>query len=138
MIVLSLALKNRMFTHVESTYPEEGCGLLLGELTETEVRAIEVWRTDNAWTGDKRKHFSIAPEVMLQVQKEARNRCLEIIGIYHSHPDHPAIPSEIDRQLAWTGYSYLIVSVIGGKAIETRSWRLDEEQKFQEEAIEIL
>ncbi|MCC5621316.1 Mov34/MPN/PAD-1 family protein, partial [Nostoc sp. CHAB 5715] len=84
----------------------------------------------------KRRQYAIAPEVMLKTQREARNRSLNIIGIFHSHPDHPAIPSECDRLYAWQGYSYIIVSVQNGKAGELQSWSLDDTHQFQAEAIE--
>ncbi|WP_156818171.1 Mov34/MPN/PAD-1 family protein [Mastigocladopsis repens] len=86
----------------------------------------------------KRTRFAIAPQVMLQAQKEARDCKLNIIGIYHSHTDHPAIPSECDRQLAWQEYSYIIVSVQKGKASDIKSWLLDDNHQFQQEAIEKL
>jgi proteasome lid subunit RPN8/RPN11 len=72
---------------------------------------------------------------MLQTQKEARNRNLNIIGIYHSHPNYPAIPSEWDRIYAWTEYSYVILSVQKGQAGELQSWTLDDKHQFQPEKI---
>lgn len=88
--------------------------------------------------------YAYAPEVMLKIQKEARDRSLNIIGIFHSHPDHPAIPSECvgvalrrHRLYPWQGYSYIIiVSVQNGKAGELQSWSLDDHHQFQAEAIE--
>jgi proteasome lid subunit RPN8/RPN11 len=74
---------------------------------------------------------------MLMAMREARNCSLEIIGIYHSHPDHPAVPSECDRQLAWPQYSYIIVSVAQGYAAESKSWILDDTHQFQPEPIVI-
>lgn len=102
---------------------------------------VEVIPTENAWsesaaesfaafaqprTASKHRSFSIAPQVMLAVQKEARERGLAIVGIYHSHPEHPAIPSEFDRAIAWPEYSYLIVSVPQGRAGDCFSWALDD------------
>lgn len=141
-----------MQTHAESTYPEECCGLLLGQLSDDEKILIEVLPTENSWDVDaaeafqavegsaqldttKRTRYSIAPEAMLKAQKDARDRNLNIIGIYHSHTDHPAIPSEFDRAIAWQQYSYVIVSVQQGKAIDLRSWSLDDEHQFQPEEI---
>jgi proteasome lid subunit RPN8/RPN11 len=69
----------------------------------------------------------------LRVQKQARDRELDIIGIYHSHPDHPAIPSEFDRAIAWHHYSYIIISVQQGIASDLRSWTLDPHHQFQPE-----
>ena len=88
--------------------------------------------------GSKRNRFSIAPQVMLQMQKAARERHLDIIGIYHSHPDNPAVPSEFDRAIAWSSYSYIIVSVEQGQATDLNSWTLDEDHQFQPEEILII
>jgi len=141
-----------METHAESTYPDECCGLLIGHIKGEVKTVIEVFPTENAWdeqaaeafqgvngsprqSGTKRNQFSIAPEVMLKVQKLSRDRELDIIGIYHSHPDHPAIPSEFDRAIAWQRYSYIIISVQQGIASDLRSWTLDHHHQFQPEAI---
>jgi proteasome lid subunit RPN8/RPN11 len=132
--------------HAEKTYPEECCGLLLGTVKERDKVIIEVRETENSWeeeltellpieAGNKGNRFSIAPEVLLRVQKEARDRNISIIGIYHSHPDHLAIPSEFDRAIAWQQYSYIIVSVQQGRAEDIRSWTLDETHQFQSEEI---
>jgi proteasome lid subunit RPN8/RPN11 len=136
-------------THAESTYPEECCGIILGYLASEGKTVVEVIPTENAWnteaaadfpgdrtTESKKRQYAIAPLVMLQAQKAARARSLNIIGIFHSHPDHPAIPSECDRLYAWQGYSYIIVSVQNGKAGEFKSWSLDDTHQFQAEAIE--
>ena len=138
--------------HAESTYPEECCGLLLGHLSSETKMLIEVLPTENSWDAEmvdvfqqvehssqgkfsKRNRFSIAPQVMLKAQKDARDRNLNIIGIYHSHTDHPAIPSEFDRAIAWTEYSYIIVSVRQGSACDLKSWTLDDNHQFQPEEI---
>ena len=112
MLLITDQIYQQLFTHAESTYPEECCGLLLGKITETAAQVITMQPTENNWSGNKKNRFSIAPEVLLQAQKSARKNQLDIIGIYHSHPDHAAIPSEIDRQIALTGYTYLIVTVL--------------------------
>lgn len=137
--------------HAESTYPDECCGLLLGKLSQNSKTLVEVIATENAWSVqaaksfsavdaiepgfNKRHHYTIAPEVMLKAQREARDRQLDIIGIYHSHPDHPATPSEFDRVYAWYQYSYIIVSVPQGKAGTLKSWSLDHNHQFQPEEI---
>jgi proteasome lid subunit RPN8/RPN11 len=85
----------------------------------------------------RRDRYWIDPRDLLNAQKTARRRNLQIIGIYHSHPNHSAVPSEMDRVLAWATYSYLIVSVQQGRAVEALSWQLDSEHQFEAEAIEI-
>lgn len=138
--------------HAQSTYPQECCGLLLGKLSQDGKILIEAIATENVWSAqavesfsqidtkwqlseNKSTHYTIAPEEILRVQKESRDRQLDIIGIYHSHPDHPAIPSEFDRVCAWQAYSYIIVSVPQGKAGELQSWCLDDNHQFQPQEI---
>ncbi|KAB8320345.1 M67 family metallopeptidase [Tolypothrix campylonemoides VB511288] len=153
-MVLQLLPKHlqTMSAHAETTYPEECCGIILGYLTSEGKTVVEVMPTENAWnaetaadlSGDdtldysKRQRYAIASQVMLQAQKQARDRQLNIIGIYHSHTDHPAIPSEYDQKLAWQEYSYIIVSVHNGKASDMKSWTLDDNHQFQQEVIEKL
>ncbi len=138
--------------HATSTYPEECCGLLLG-IVQSEPApqkiVVDVRATENVWTQSgkdlaavppgwditQHKHFAINPREMRQVQREARDRHLDIIGVYHSHPDYPATPSEMDRMCAWAHYSYIIVSVQHGKVIDLRSWSLNDNCQFQPEDI---
>jgi proteasome lid subunit RPN8/RPN11 len=144
-----------IFTHAESSYPEECCGIMLGNIDEDAKTVVEVWPTKNSWNDEayetfqgiagsdklgasKRDRYAIAPEDMLKAQREARDRHLQIVGIYHSHPDHPAIPSEFDRACAWPVYSYIIVSVHIGKIDTHHSWILDDAHQFQPEEIENL
>lgn len=119
-------------------------------------RVVEIRQAENTWSIDnssdldgllpssstralsRSNRFWIAPEFLLQIQREARERSLDIIGIYHSHPDHPAIPSDCDRAYAWSGYSYVIIAVDRGVAQAWKSWSLDAEQTFQPEAIAIV
>ncbi|MBW4563834.1 MAG: M67 family metallopeptidase [Mojavia pulchra JT2-VF2] len=134
-------------THAETAYPDECCGIILGHLGSEGKTVVEVMPAENAWNTEatvdfpndgvesQRRRYAIAPQFMLQAQTKARDRSLNIIGIYHSHPDHPAIPSECDRLYAWPEYSYIIVSVQNGKATTLQSWSLDDSHQFQPEAI---
>lgn len=140
-------------THAESTYPDECCGLLLGYQAGDRQTVVEVWQAENVWnaetaapfrtSGDegmaapdnRKSRYTIAPELLLEAQKSGRDRGLSIIGIYHSHPDHPAKPSEWDRRYAWECYSYIIVSVRQGQSDELSSWRLDANHQFQPEPV---
>lgn len=133
--------------HAMSTYPDECCGILLGQMAHDGKTLVEVWATENAWSaeaaeyypdaegGTSRRRYAIAPSDMLKAQKQARNRHLEIIGFYHSHPDNAAIPSEFDRSCAWERYSYIIVSLQQGQAGDILSWCLDDDRQFQPEKI---
>ncbi|WAL58184.1 M67 family metallopeptidase [Thermocoleostomius sinensis] len=147
-----------MIAHAERTYPEECCGLLMGYVDRQSAperrTLVEVFPVVNAWSltvanelatvipealaGLKRaktERYWIDPRDLLQAQRYARDRQFRVIGVYHSHPDHVAIPSECDRRLAWPHYSYLIVSVHQGKSQETHSWYLDDRQQFQSETL---
>ncbi|WP_026732029.1 Mov34/MPN/PAD-1 family protein [Fischerella sp. PCC 9605] len=150
MIQLSSEHLQAIRNHAESIYPEECCGIIFGHLSEDGKTVVEIMPTENAWSPEtatdvpdvevvdgRRRRYAITPQVMLAVQKEARARSLCIIGIYHSHPDYPAIPSEFDRQCAWQEYSYMIISVQNGTAGEINSWCLDENHQFQPEEIEV-
>lgn len=88
-------------------------------------------------TYTKHRRYSIDPKDMLRVQRQARDEGLSIIGVYHSHPDHVAEPSECDRAQAWPDYAYTIMSVCKGKTLDVRTWALDSEHQFQPEAMQI-
>jgi len=140
---MSLRLKSAdlvaIHRHGEATYPEECCGVMIGPVGDDgDVRIEELIAAENEREDESRHNrFLISPRALLQAQRSARERGLEIVGYYHSHPDHPARPSDFDRDHAWPGVSYLIVSVVEGKAVDTRSWRLtDDRSAFEEEAVE--
>jgi proteasome lid subunit RPN8/RPN11 len=138
-----------IYAYAERTYPEECCGLLLGTIAADASVVHDVYAVPNAWDTEaanelnenvsftKTRRYWIAPEDMLAGMREARQRNLDIIGIYHSHPDYPAEPSECDRALAWSQYSYLIVSVEQGAANNHRSWTLNEQHQFEPEALQL-
>jgi proteasome lid subunit RPN8/RPN11 len=112
--------------HAAAAFPEECCGFLVGRPgAKTEgVRVHEALPTDNEQPEDRHRRFLIRPETVLEAMRRARGRGLELVGYYHSHPDHPAEPSPTDREGAWPGVSYVIVPVSSGRAGAARSWRL--------------
>jgi proteasome lid subunit RPN8/RPN11 len=128
---------------VESTaraaYPDEGCGVLVGRddaSGRTVTRAIPAENVVDALRGTR---YLIAPERLLAIEREARAGGLDVVGFFHSHPDHPARPSAFDLEHAWPYYSYLIVSVENGRVAGARSWRLAADRSaFDEEAIALL
>ena len=126
--------------HGEAAYPEECCGVLIGREAGANGQAATVERViaaDNERVDSRHNRYVISPRSLLQAQRDARASGLDIVGYYHSHPDHPARPSEFDREHAWPGTSYVIVSVAKGKAVDCRSWRLrDDRTAFEEEAID--
>jgi proteasome lid subunit RPN8/RPN11 len=137
-------------THAEKTYPEECCGLLLGQVTGDVKTLVEIWPTKNAWSAEaednwpeqtgltEKRRYAISPADILKAMKDGRDRSLEIIGIYHSHIDCAAVPSEFDRVGAWPQYSYIIVSVRQGASEDLLSWSLDTDSNFQPEEILIV
>lgn len=146
MIFVTAQQLQQIKSHAQLIYPNECCGLLLGHLAANGSILIEVRETENSWTnelgedlfphsGTKRDRFYIAPDVLFQVQKEARDRHLSIIGVYHSHPDHLAIPSAMDQEIAWPEYSYLIVALNSEEVVDLKCWKLDSSHQFQSEEI---
>jgi proteasome lid subunit RPN8/RPN11 len=122
--------------HGEASYPEECCGFLIGRAEGDSTSVERLLAVANERQDSRHNRFLIHPETVLAAHKEARAAGLDVVGYYHSHPDHPARPSELDREHAWPGLSYVIVSVQGGKVAEARSWRLtDDRERFEEEAI---
>jgi proteasome lid subunit RPN8/RPN11 len=109
--------------HGRETYPHECCGFLLGAAGGSAV--TEVARASNARVDSPANRYLIPPEEFVRVQRDADRRGLEIVGFYHSHPDHPAQPSAFDRDHAWPGYAYLIVAVAGGEPLALNGFRLD-------------
>lgn len=127
----------QIHAHGEDSYPEEGAGLMLGR-DDGETRSVEsLIPLDNAREDTARHNrYLITAEDMLAGEKEAERMGLSILGIFHSHPDHPNLPSEFDREYAIPWYSYLITSIQGGKAASSKCWRLEENRSnFIEEEI---
>ena len=123
--------------HAAMSYPEECCGVLIGKPQASTTMVERVLSVGNERDESRHNRFLISPSTVLAAHKEARALGLEIVGYYHSHPDHPARPSDFDREHAWPGVSYLIVSVQSGKVADARSWRLSDDRKgFDEEAID--
>ncbi len=133
---ISNDLLQKMKMHAERDYPNECCGFVYG--LEGEIRQVRIAReVENAKEGDQSNRFQIDPLDYQQAEKYAIEHDLDLLGVYHSHPDHPAEPSEHDRKVAMPWFSYIIISVQDGTAGSTRSWQLNNERKFEEESIEI-
>ncbi|MFL6200227.1 MAG: Mov34/MPN/PAD-1 family protein [Thermoanaerobaculia bacterium] len=123
--------------HASTSYPDECCGVLIGRSAGDSTVVERLLSVDNERNESRHNRYLINPETVLAAHKEARALGLDVVGYYHSHPDHPARPSEFDREHAWPGVSYLIVSVEKGSVADARSWRLaDDREKFDEEEIE--
>jgi proteasome lid subunit RPN8/RPN11 len=140
-IEISPGVLAAIHTQGEAAYPEEGAGLLLGKVEQRageQVRVVlDILPLSNS-REDAARHnrYLIAAQDMLAGEEEAIRRGLDVLGVFHSHPDHPNRPSEFDREWALPWYSYLITGVHAGRAVESRSWRLREDRSgFEEEPI---
>ena len=123
--------------HGEASYPEECCGFLIGRAKGDSTSVERLLPVDNERQDSRHNRYVINPETVLAAHKEARAAGADVVGYYHSHPDHPSKPSDFDREHAWPGLSYLIVSVQKGRAVDARSWRLaDDRDQFDEEIID--
>lgn len=126
----------QMQEHAEQTYPDECCGFMYGHYRDEESRSVQIVRpVTNAKEGDKSDRFQIDPLDYQKAERFALKNDLDLVGVYHSHPDHPAEPSEHDLKQAMPVFSYLIVSVKEEVTDHTRSWRLDDQKEFKEEEI---
>ncbi len=123
-------------------YPEECCGILIGKLPSGNNAPTTVEHalpSNNLAEAEKRPTFyTIDPAAILHADQFARGNNLEIIGFYHSHPDHPARPSKTDAALGWEVYTYLIVSISKDAVLESRAWRFTPGKDPREEAITII
>lgn len=134
-IILSLDAIETIMKEGEKGFPNEVCGFLYG--TEKKQRIIKkVIPVKNAKEGDQKRRFEISAFDYMKAERYALNNNIQLLGIYHSHPDHPAIASEHDLKVAMPYFSYVIVSVLKGKADKIMSWKLKEGQReFQEERV---
>jgi len=128
--------------HGEETYPHECCGVLLGNASPEGNRVRQIVRAGNTRTDRAHDRYHIAPEELIKIQRQARGLSLDIVGFYHSHPDHPAQWSRTDfAEAHWVGCSYIITAIEQGKAAITNSFFLsgtsEEDKKFSHEPIEI-
>ena len=128
----------RIHTHGEEAYPHEGAGFLLGREEGGTRWVLDIFPVDNERQGEEaRRRYLLGPEEMLRAETAATRQGLQLLGVFHSHPDHPNQPSEFDREWALPWLSYIITSVEQGQALESRAWRLkDDRSGFEEESLE--
>jgi proteasome lid subunit RPN8/RPN11 len=129
--------------HAEQAYPEECCGVLLGHVHDSTRTVLATVSTGNVRRDAPHNRYAIDPRDMVRIQREARACGLDIVGFYHSHPDHPAQWSPTDLEEAhWLGCSYLITAVEQGRAAETNSFALEgtreEDKSFAPEPVEVV
>jgi proteasome lid subunit RPN8/RPN11 len=127
--------------HGEETYPHECCGVLLGDMDDSSKVVRDLVRCTNTRTDSPQNRYHIDPAELVRILHQARDRGLDIVGFYHSHPDHPARWSATDLEDAhWLGCSYVITSVEQGRAAQTNSFALlgdtEEQKRFEDEALQ--
>lgn len=133
-LTLSSAAEQAIRAHGRETYPHECCGALLG----ADARVDAARPLANTTEEGPRRRFLVRSEDYQQAEAEARERGLDLLGFYHSHPDHPAVPSQYDLDHAWPFFAYVIVAVANGVDGDMRSWRLaDDRSRFDEESVTV-
>ncbi|MFN3650767.1 MAG: M67 family metallopeptidase [Armatimonadota bacterium] len=162
MLILTPEALETIREHSRRGYPLEICGLLAGSVDGDARTVTAVWPVRNSWEEDaeerarliaameasgaqsaggwddfsEERRFLVSPADMLQAMKRERAEGVKVVGVYHTHPNHPAQPSQFDLDAAWPEWSYLILSVRGGEVAEERSWVLNEaEGRFVEEQV---
>jgi proteasome lid subunit RPN8/RPN11 len=133
MVTIKSELINKINKHGEQVYNEECCGALIGSIENESFKVIELLRFNNERNDNRERRYLISPEQYLQSEKTANDKNLSLLGFYHSHPDHPAVPSQFDTDHALPWFVYLIVSVQKGKAEQLTSWKLKEDRSVFEE-----
>lgn len=137
---ITQTILDQIHDHGAAAYPEEGAGLMLGQANGN-TRVVRTILGLNNAREDSARHnrYLLTAQDMLAGEQEATRLGLDIVGVFHSHPDHPDQPSEFDREWALPWFSYLITRVDQGKAISSRSWRLtDGRDEFGEELIQVI
>ena len=133
-IALQARVDAAIRAHGREAFPHECCGALLG----SDGAVYEAFALPNTTEEGPRRRFLVRPDDYRAAETRARDTGLELLGFYHSHPDHPARPSQYDLDHAWPSFSYVIVSVLGGRDDLLTSWRLkDDRSEFQQETIEV-
>jgi proteasome lid subunit RPN8/RPN11 len=162
-LIISSEAVSTISGHGTEGYPFEICGFLVGLTTEAGREVREAWPVRNAWEADpearaemlkgveasggtagsdrwesasEARRFLVSPRDTMLSMKRARGAGLDLVGVYHTHPNHPAVPSDFDRDAAWPDWSYVIVSVRDGQVADFRSWALVEDgSRFEEEPV---
>lgn len=142
-LTLSQSAYDALRLHGEQTYPHECCGVLLGEMNDGGRVVTSVAPCGNTRTDSPHNRYDIDPGELVKIQREGRDRGEDIVGFYHSHPDHPAHWSSTDLAEAhWIGCSYVITSVEKGKAVLTNSFELtghdEDDKQFLNEQIDVV
>ena len=124
-VQLSAAQRRELERAAGRGYPQEVCGLLVGREGPRGTAVLRVTQARNLAGERRADRYRLDPDDFLVTDRAARDDGLEIVGVWHTHPDHPARPSRTDREAAWEGWSYLILSVDAGQVSELTAWRLE-------------
>ena len=137
MIKIPASVLRQIYDHTEASYPNECCGLMVGTTDSDQNHTVHAFRTCRNLNQERPEtRYLLDPRDHLRVVREFDGTPWDIIGIYHSHPDHPSRPSPTDTEGAYEGYSYVIISVQKGTVASAQSWVLtDTEKKFYEEPL---
>jgi proteasome lid subunit RPN8/RPN11 len=128
-VKLSKALQAEIFAQMEATFPNEGGGFLLGKVNGADTQIEAVIGVENVFETEEQYHrYAMTPQNWAKMEDEADERGLALVGYYHSHPNHPAIPSIFDRDHALPNFIYIITSVMDGKSAEQRAWLLQDDR----------
>jgi len=135
---LSESLADEIRRHGEAAYPAECCGALVGRLEGEAKEVVRLAPAVNRRTDDPHRYL-IAPDDLRRLEADVRAAGLDIVGYYHSHPDHPAAPSAFDAAHAWPWYSYVIVRIDQGRGAELASWVLaDDRPHMLPESLDVF
>ena len=139
-IKLSQALQQRIFRQMEGTFPNEGGGFLLGTKQGDDTLIVDVIQVENVFETEEQYHrYAMTPQNWAKMEDEADARGLTLVGYYHSHPNHVAMPSEFDREHALPNFVYIITSVMQGQAVEMLVWELTHDRsRFDARTLEIV
>ncbi len=138
MITLDPEILEGIREHGREAYPEECCGALLGTAENGSARVARIARMENARRDERRRRYTIEPLEYARVERQADAESLSVLGFYHSHPDHPAVPSEYDREHGFPFFHYVVLSVGRGVPGEAASYVLSEDRgAFEREEIRV-
>lgn len=135
MIAITGGLLEEIRAHGRDAYPEECCGALLGR-KEGRAQVTRIERIENARGSERVRRYEVSPQDYLRLERLAGENGLDLLGFYHSHPDHPAAPSAYDREHAFPFFHYLVCAVSAGQPGEITAWMLSEDRgEFEREPI---
>lgn len=135
MILINEQITEELKKDAFNSFPDECCGFILGKENGEERVIGEIIVVKNTKEGDKRRRFEISPLDYLKAEQYAEEKKLTLLGVYHSHPNHPSIPSEHDRIVAQPYFSYVILAVKENELVSIQSWILNDEFQFEEEKV---